>query len=189
MFQCQQLELDHKSQGSACPGCRQLRRLTEGPIPRPAVATEAAAGRSGGGTPGGGALRQPARVRRRARVCAAAFRRPVVTLATAPSAKRGARARRQDGERRRDGDGGAGRARCFPPPQSGEPRRGPALTRLRSPLCPDALPGQAGRGGYPAAGRQAEEEREEGAAAGRAPGPEGLHRRDRLAGGNGRRRG
>lgn len=83
------------------------------------------------------------------------------------------------------GAGGTGRARRFPHLGRGKPRRGPALTRPRSVLCPDALPGQAGRGGYPANGRQAEEEREEGAAAGRAPGPEGLHRRDRLARGNG----
>lgn len=82
--------------------------------------------------------------------------------------------------------GGAGRARRFPHLGRGKPRRGPALTRLRSALRADALPGQAGRGGCPAAGGQAEEEREEGAAAGRAPGPEGLHRRHRLAGGNGR---
>lgn len=63
-------------------------------------------------------------------------------------------------------------------------RSGESLLRLPFDLCPDAFPGQAGSDGYPAAVRQAKEEREEGAAAGRAPSPEGLHWRDRLAGGN-----
>lgn len=116
------------------------------------------------------------------------FRRPTVTAATAPSAARGARARQQDGERgRAGGSGRAGAPSQLPPAPSGAaPLRGPALSLLRSALCPDALPGQAGCGEHPAAGGQAEEEREEGATAGGAAGREGLHRRHRLAGGNGR---
>lgn len=118
----------------------------------------------------------------------AAFHRPAVTPATAPSAEPGAWARRQDGERRRGrgGWGGGERGVATTPGGGSLAEASPALTWPRSALCPDALPGQAGRGGYPAAGRQAEEEREESAAAGRAPGLEGLHRRDRIAGGNGR---
>lgn len=169
-----------------CPGCQQQHRVTEGPTTPaclPPSLLEPTAATAEPEPP----ERAPAASRRLFAAAPGSAQQP----SAAPRLPWQRRRRRSEepgpGGRmvRGGGVGGMGRARRFPDLGRGEPRRGLALTRLRSAFCSDALSGQAGRGGYPAAGRQAEEEREEGAAAGRSPGPEGLHRRDSLAGGNG----